>query len=205
MRCLYCGKELALLKRWTSGGEFCSDAHRQQYQEEYTQLALNRLLQAKPLDPKPKAGAKVPETPAESKPVLQHPAPRLNRPGRFRVRRLAPLNPSPNRRRGPRKRSRLPPRPASFSNCPSRSPRQPRSWWPRTWLSSGGLSQNSRKARLVGTPCQGRASPPRPDESPCSVPSRWRTRPPASEKENWNCANFFALHPWPNSICARPG
>ena len=48
MRCLYCGKELALLKRWTSGGEFCSDAHRQQYQEEYNQLALNRLLQAKP-------------------------------------------------------------------------------------------------------------------------------------------------------------
>ena len=48
MRCLYCGKELALLKRWTGGGEFCSDAHRQQYQEEYNQLALNRLLQAKP-------------------------------------------------------------------------------------------------------------------------------------------------------------
>ncbi len=58
MRCLYCGKELALLKRWTGGGEFCSDAHRQQYQEEYNQLALNRLLQAKPLaDPK-KADAK---------------------------------------------------------------------------------------------------------------------------------------------------
>jgi hypothetical protein len=48
MRCLYCGKELALLKRWTGGGEFCSDAHRQQYQEEYNQLALTRLLQAKP-------------------------------------------------------------------------------------------------------------------------------------------------------------
>jgi hypothetical protein len=46
MRCLYCGKELALLKRWTGGGEFCSDAHRQQYQEEYNRLALNRLLQA---------------------------------------------------------------------------------------------------------------------------------------------------------------
>jgi hypothetical protein len=46
MRCLYCGKELALLKRWTGGGEFCSDAHRQQYQEEYNKLALNRLLQA---------------------------------------------------------------------------------------------------------------------------------------------------------------
>ena len=48
MRCLYCGKELALLKRWTSGGEFCSDAHRQRYQEEYNQLALKRLQQAKP-------------------------------------------------------------------------------------------------------------------------------------------------------------
>lgn len=45
MRCLYCGKELALFKR-LRGGEFCSDAHRQRYQEEYTQLALNRLLQA---------------------------------------------------------------------------------------------------------------------------------------------------------------
>ncbi|HEY4361843.1 MAG TPA: hypothetical protein VGN17_12770 [Bryobacteraceae bacterium] len=45
MRCLYCGKELALFKR-LRGGEFCSDQHRQRYQEEYTQLALNRLLQA---------------------------------------------------------------------------------------------------------------------------------------------------------------
>jgi hypothetical protein len=44
MRCLYCGKELPLFKR-LRGGEFCSDAHRQSYQEEYTQLALNRLLQ----------------------------------------------------------------------------------------------------------------------------------------------------------------
>lgn len=52
MRCLYCGKELALLKRWTGGGEFCSDAHRQRYQEEYNQLALNRLLQAKPAEAK---------------------------------------------------------------------------------------------------------------------------------------------------------
>jgi hypothetical protein len=62
MRCLYCGKELALLKRWTSGGEFCSDAHRQQYQDEYNQLALNRLLQAKPanVEKKPAAESKPP-------------------------------------------------------------------------------------------------------------------------------------------------
>src|ERR1700748_1992328 len=49
MRCLYCGKELALFKRLTGGGEFCSDAHRQKYQEEYNQLALTRLLQASPV------------------------------------------------------------------------------------------------------------------------------------------------------------
>src|ERR1700677_3567851 len=48
MRCLYCGKELALLKRLTGGEEFCSDAHRHQYQEQYNRLALNRLLKAKP-------------------------------------------------------------------------------------------------------------------------------------------------------------
>jgi hypothetical protein len=52
MRCLFCGKDLPLFKRLT-GGEFCSDAHRQQYQQEYSQLALKRLLQAQlPEDPK---------------------------------------------------------------------------------------------------------------------------------------------------------
>src|SRR5580693_1903533 len=45
MRCLYCGKEVALFKR-LRGGEFCSDAHRQKYQEEYTELALHRLALA---------------------------------------------------------------------------------------------------------------------------------------------------------------
>src|SRR5437868_132020 len=47
MPCLYCGKELALLKRLRGGGEFCSEAHRLRYREEYDELALNRLLQAK--------------------------------------------------------------------------------------------------------------------------------------------------------------
>ena len=71
MRCLYCGKELALLKRWTGGGEFCSDAHRQQYQEEYNQLALNRLLQAKPqADPK-KADAKAAEAKARDAKTIE--------------------------------------------------------------------------------------------------------------------------------------
>lgn len=44
MRCLHCGKVLPLLKR-LSGGEFCSDAHRREYQQEYSQLALSRLQQ----------------------------------------------------------------------------------------------------------------------------------------------------------------
>src|SRR5690348_2805553 len=46
MRCLYCGKELALLKRWTRSGQFCSEAHKKSYQEEYNRIGLNRLLQA---------------------------------------------------------------------------------------------------------------------------------------------------------------
>ena len=46
MQCRYCGKELALLKRLRGGGEFCSEAHKQSYQDEYNRLALSRLLQA---------------------------------------------------------------------------------------------------------------------------------------------------------------
>jgi hypothetical protein len=78
MRCLYCGKELALLKRWTGGGEFCSDVHRQRYQEEYNQLALNRLLQAKPpaKPEKPIPEKPVPEKPVPEKPVDEAPAAR---------------------------------------------------------------------------------------------------------------------------------
>jgi hypothetical protein len=50
MRCLYCGKDLPLLKRLRGGGEFCSEAHRQQYRHEYEQLALTRLLQSPPAE-----------------------------------------------------------------------------------------------------------------------------------------------------------
>lgn len=50
MRCLQCGKDVPLLKRM-SGSEFCSDAHRREYQHEYSQLALGRLLQSKPPGP----------------------------------------------------------------------------------------------------------------------------------------------------------
>lgn len=85
MRCLYCGKELALLKRLTGGGEFCSEAHKQSYQEEYNRLALSRLLQAQAKTsegkstPKPGPGRKAPvavEEPVEApevQPVAENP------------------------------------------------------------------------------------------------------------------------------------
>jgi len=75
MRCLYCGKELALLKRLTGGGDFCSDAHKQSYQEEYNRLALSRLLQAQ------KKGVQTSNSPVQSAPpptasvALEEPAP----------------------------------------------------------------------------------------------------------------------------------
>jgi len=49
MQCLLCGKSVPLLKR-LPGSEFCSDAHRREYQKEFSQLALGRLLQSKPAE-----------------------------------------------------------------------------------------------------------------------------------------------------------
>ena len=46
MSCLQCGQHVTLLRRLVLGGEFCSDAHKRQYQEDYRSLILKRLLQA---------------------------------------------------------------------------------------------------------------------------------------------------------------
>ena len=48
MLCLYCDRPLALLKRLTGDGEFCSKEHRKIYQQEHNQLGLARLLEAQP-------------------------------------------------------------------------------------------------------------------------------------------------------------
>jgi hypothetical protein len=48
MRCLQCGKAIPLFKRLSGSSEFCSDAHRIEYQREYSQLALGRLMQSHP-------------------------------------------------------------------------------------------------------------------------------------------------------------
>ncbi|MBL8230113.1 MAG: hypothetical protein JNL98_16615 [Bryobacterales bacterium] len=45
MRCLYCGKKLALLRKLTDS-EFCSDTHRRLYQQEQEKMALARLVDA---------------------------------------------------------------------------------------------------------------------------------------------------------------
>jgi len=87
MRCLYCGKQLALLKRLTGGGEFCSDAHKQSYQEEYNRLALSRLLQAQSKPGEIKTTHKAP-TPADG---LGQPLP----PGAARRRALPNAAPAP--------------------------------------------------------------------------------------------------------------
>src|SRR5690348_2291748 len=46
MHCLYCDRPLALLKRLTGDGEFCSKEHRRLYQQQHNQLAVARLLEA---------------------------------------------------------------------------------------------------------------------------------------------------------------
>ena len=74
MRCLYCGKQLALLKRLT-GGEFCSDAHKQSYQDEYNRLALTRLLQAQSKSDESKSKATKPSAPAKQPEWVPAPEP----------------------------------------------------------------------------------------------------------------------------------
>src|ERR1700682_2849296 len=73
MRCLQCGKEVPMFKR-LAGSEFCSEAHRREYKEEYSQLALGRLLLTKPPETDEKARMKtatVITAFVEEKPPLQ--------------------------------------------------------------------------------------------------------------------------------------
>jgi len=80
MHCLYCDRPLALLKRLTGDGEFCSKEHRKIYQQEHNQLALERLLETQPASNK-KAGSRksksevLPEVPIPvvEEPVLEEP------------------------------------------------------------------------------------------------------------------------------------
>jgi len=70
MHCLYCDRPLALLKRLTGDGEFCSKEHRKIYQREHNQLALERLLETQP-----GANRKAPTPPKQKVPVYVEPEP----------------------------------------------------------------------------------------------------------------------------------
>jgi len=87
MQCLFCGKELALLKRLRGGGEFCSEAHRKEYQDQYEQLALARLMQAKP-PTQPPPPDKVPLARPSAEPA------HAPHPGRERPAEVVPVSPS---------------------------------------------------------------------------------------------------------------
>lgn len=67
MQCLYCDRPLALIKRLTGDGEFCSKECRKNYQREHNQLALARLLETQP----PKTAGKA--APNKSKAVPSTP------------------------------------------------------------------------------------------------------------------------------------
>jgi hypothetical protein len=77
MHCLYCDRPLALLKRLTGDGAFCSKEHRKIYQKEHSQLAVARLLESQPGNKSRRTASK----PApESKPAQEsRPAPRVER------------------------------------------------------------------------------------------------------------------------------
>src|SRR5581483_1984651 len=101
MRCLYCGKHLPLLRKLTGGGEFCSDAHRDKYHDEYNRLAVSRLLQAqtRPEDIKPNARAeqsRQPEPVAEQAVALPE-----QRPSKTDQRPSKKAEESPRKRRAP--------------------------------------------------------------------------------------------------------
>jgi hypothetical protein len=74
MHCLYCDRPLALLKRLTGDGEFCSKEHRRIYQQEHNQLALARLLESQPkaeAKPRPERAQKLKPEPKIVEPVKQ--------------------------------------------------------------------------------------------------------------------------------------
>jgi hypothetical protein len=78
MHCLYCDRPLALLKRLTGDGEFCSKEHRKIYQQEHNQLGLARLLESQPKAkerPRPEKAPDVKPPPEVVEPIKAAEAP----------------------------------------------------------------------------------------------------------------------------------
>lgn len=70
MRCLFCGKRLALLRKLTDG-EFCSSAHRERYIEEGQKLALARLIESEQRGAKSKTPRREASAPAGNNQVQE--------------------------------------------------------------------------------------------------------------------------------------
>jgi len=84
MHCLYCDRPLALLKRLTGDGEFCSKEHRKIYQAEHNQLGLARLLEYQPVNKERRTGPhKEILTPEAAPPPVAKPAERQPSPASF--------------------------------------------------------------------------------------------------------------------------
>jgi hypothetical protein len=100
-----------------AGSEFCSDAHRRDYKEEYSQLALGRLLQSQPLEKEARAGVKIgtivtafveeklPAAPiakaampvvSKGAPIIIPPAQTKSPPATFAAKKADPTNARPN-------------------------------------------------------------------------------------------------------------
>ena len=158
MRCLYCGKELALFKR-LRGGEFCSDAHRQQYQEEYTQLALNRLLQAA----KEKEKEKEKDTKAQEARPPEPESPALKRREKLARETPAPaaLAPAPAPTRpAPASRTAAIPMPAATLEKPGKSDSKPQTAVLEPATAPRPQAQNRAPARPATVPAASAAAAP---------------------------------------------
>src|SRR5436190_577023 len=85
MQCLNCDRSLALLKRLTGDGEFCSKECRKVYQREHNQLGLERLLENQPASNRKTSQRRPPiEIPEETPiPVVEEPPERLPEPAGF--------------------------------------------------------------------------------------------------------------------------
>ena len=100
-----------------AGSEFCSDAHRREYKEEYSQLALGRLLQSKPSETEVRGGVKagavvtafVEEKPplqpaakapipvvSKAAPIMMPPVQTKSPTATFSAKKVDPVNPKPH-------------------------------------------------------------------------------------------------------------
>jgi hypothetical protein len=173
MRCLHCGKELAVFKR-LAGQEFCSDTHRRQYQEKYDQLALGRLLDERPsrdtaqVTPKKSRGPitlGIMDAPAQFPTAPPPRASEKSAPGRIAGILLAPLIP-----RAVQTTARVA---AEIEMAPSLTPQRPR----RRFDAPPAAFPQAVQVRLLPAPWMIRRSSGHPNQPRLELRSLTRAAP----------------------------